>query len=150
MTLKDGQTVVISGIVRQEDFEDVRKLPLLGDIPLIGGLFRNTDKGIRNREVIAFITPRIINPAGDEAKLLSERNSEWLERIRGAMSGEGDEGVSQDARTMPLDDLRSRPVPVPDPDSPNTPSLDENEGFRSPEPTRVDIPADDDGSRVQR
>ncbi|BAM03562.1 secretin N-terminal domain-containing protein [Phycisphaera mikurensis] len=149
VTLQDGQTVVISGIVRQEDFEDVRKLPLLGDIPLVGGLFRNTDRGIRNREVIAFITPRIINPAGDEAELLSERNAQWLERIRGAMSG--DEPENRDARTMPLDDLRSRPVPVPDPDSPSTPSLDEADGFRAPEPTRVDIPADDeDASQVRR
>ena len=142
VTLQDGQTVVISGIVRQEDFEDVRKLPLLGDIPLIGGLFRNTDRGIRNREVIAFITPRIINPAGDEARLLSERNAEWLERIRGAMSG--DDPEANDARTMPLDDLRSRPEPVPDPDSPETPSLDEADGFRSPEPTRVPIEGDDE------
>ena len=149
VTLQDGQTVVISGIVRQEDFEDVRKLPLLGDIPLIGGLFRNTDRGIRNREVIAFITPRIINPAGLEARALSERNAEWLERIRGAMSG--DDPAANDARTMPLDDLRSRPDPVPDPDSPETPGLNEADGFRTPEPTRVPIPAeDDDAAQVRR
>lgn len=145
VTLRDGQTVVISGIVRQEDFEDVRKLPLLGDLPLVGGLFRNTDRGIRNREVIAFITPRIINPAGDEARLLSERNAEWLGRIRGAMSGDG--GDAQDARTLPLDDLRSRPEPVPDPDAPAGPSLDGSDGFRSPEPTGVQIETRADAGR---
>ena len=151
VTLQDGQTVVISGIVRQEDFEDIRKLPLLGDIPLIGGLFRNTDRGVRNREVIAFITPRIINPAGDEARLLSERNAEWLERIRGAMSGGDPDAASErEARTMPLDDLRSRPEPVADPDSPASPSLDEAEGFRTPEPTRVPIETDADDSQVRR
>ena len=85
VTLKDGQTVVLSGIVRQEDFKDVRKLPILGDIPLLGGLFRSTDKGVRNREVIVFITPQIVKATGDEAQQLSDRNKAWLEQIRGTM-----------------------------------------------------------------
>ncbi len=86
VTLKDGQTVIISGIVRKEDFKDIRKFPILGDLPLIGGLFRNTDKGVRNREVIAFITPRIVNHASDDAIDLSESNRQWLDRIRGTMT----------------------------------------------------------------
>lgn len=85
ITLKDGQTVVISGLIRKEDTLDVRKLPLLGDIPLVGGLFRSTDKGLRNREVVAFITPRIVNPAEEAAERLSDENKEWLQRLRDAI-----------------------------------------------------------------
>lgn len=82
VTVRDGETIVISGIIEQEDFEEIRKLPLFGDLPLVGGLFRSTDRGVRNREVIAFITPRIMK-AGDEAE--SEKNREWFERVRGAI-----------------------------------------------------------------
>ena len=84
VTLKDGQTIVVSGIIEQEDFREVRKLPLFGDLPLIGGLFRSTDTGVRNREVIAFITPHIVQtgPVVDEE---TDRNRQWLQRIRGSM-----------------------------------------------------------------
>ncbi|MEM9752595.1 MAG: secretin N-terminal domain-containing protein [Planctomycetota bacterium] len=97
VTLEDGQTVVISGIVRQEDFDDVRKFPLLGDIPLVGGLFRSTDRGVRNREVIAFITPVIVNPADDQAAAISERNRAWLEQLQQGFTPneEGEEPVPE-------------------------------------------------------
>ncbi len=85
VTVQDGQTIVISGIVRQEDFEDVRKLPLLGDLPWIGGAFRSTDKGVRNQEVIAFITPRIIRMGSREADELSDQNRQWIDRLRNTM-----------------------------------------------------------------
>ncbi len=90
VTVQDGQTVVISGIVRQEDFDDVRKLPLLGDIPLVGGLFRSTDKGVRNREVIAFITPHIVRLGTEKAEEMNEQNQQWLNRIRDTMQGAPD------------------------------------------------------------
>lgn len=85
ITLQDGQTIVISGIIEQEDFEEIRKLPLFGDLPLIGGLFRSTDTGVRNREVIAFVTPHIVK-TGAAADEETQRNREWLERVRGAMT----------------------------------------------------------------
>ncbi|MEM9418792.1 MAG: secretin N-terminal domain-containing protein [Planctomycetota bacterium] len=85
VTLKDGQTIVISGIIEQEDFAEVRKLPLFGDLPLVGGLFRSTDTGVRNREVIAFITPHIVKN-GEASDERTQANREWLERVRGAMA----------------------------------------------------------------
>lgn len=95
VTLKDGQTVVISGIIRKEDFEDVRKLPLFGDIPLIGGLFRNTNRGVRNREIVAFITPTIVNYASEEADQLSVENAEWLEALRSARAEDVEERAEE-------------------------------------------------------
>ncbi len=85
VTVQDGQTIVVSGIVRQEDFNEIRKFPILGDLPLIGGLFRSTDKAQRNREVIAFITPHVMSVDASKAKELSDENVEWLNRIRGAV-----------------------------------------------------------------
>lgn len=100
VTVQDGQTIVISGIVRQEDFEDVRKLPLLGDLPWIGGAFRSTDKGVRNQEVIAFITPRIIRMGSREADEMSEQNRQWIDRLRNTMRVP----KNQDAATETLED----------------------------------------------
>jgi len=59
--IKDGETVVIGGLIRHDRSETVTKLPILGDIPLIGAMFRhkNMDKN-RERELLVFITPHII------------------------------------------------------------------------------------------
>ncbi|MDD5408784.1 MAG: hypothetical protein PHC71_01650, partial [Candidatus Omnitrophica bacterium] len=59
--IKDGETVVIGGLIRNDTSETITKLPVLGDIPIIGGLFRhkNKDKD-RERELLVFITPRIV------------------------------------------------------------------------------------------
>ncbi len=82
--VKNGQTVMLSGIVRQEDFDDVRKLPLLGDIPWIGKLFRSVDKAQRNRELVAFITPHVIEHAEDADEEMKHYR-EVLERIKKEM-----------------------------------------------------------------
>ena len=96
VTVQDGETIVISGIIEQQDFEEVRKLPLFGDIPLIGGLFRSTDRGVRNREIIAFVTPRIMKTGG-EAQDESDRNRAWFERVRGAIVPEEDPSAEDEA-----------------------------------------------------
>jgi len=61
--LDNGETVVIGGIYEQQSSETISKIPLLGDLPVIGELFKK--KGILNsrRELLIFLTPRIINPA---------------------------------------------------------------------------------------
>ncbi len=78
--VQDGQTVMLSGIIRQEKFEDIRKVPLLGDIPLIGLLFRSIDKGVRNRELVVFITPRVMTTVA-EVDTQMEEPLKTLERI---------------------------------------------------------------------
>ncbi len=59
--VKDGETVVLGGMIHQEKQETRQKVPILGDIPVFGALFRNKNvsKNI-DRELLVFITPRII------------------------------------------------------------------------------------------
>ncbi|MCM8789800.1 MAG: secretin and TonB N-terminal domain-containing protein [Candidatus Omnitrophica bacterium] len=61
--VKDGETVVIGGLIRNEAVDTKEKLPILGDIPIIGALFRHrgsdADKN-KERELLVFITPHII------------------------------------------------------------------------------------------
>jgi len=59
--VENGGTVVIGGIYEQTDRTDITKIPFLGDLPLIGGLFRNTTTSTRKTELLVFITPRIVN-----------------------------------------------------------------------------------------
>lgn len=71
LIVRSGQTLVISGIMRNEDSEVVRKIPLLGDIPLLGWLFRSRERGVSTTEQLIFITPVIVEN-GEEADLLNE------------------------------------------------------------------------------
>jgi type IV pilus assembly protein PilQ len=58
--VENGGTVVIGGIFTDEETEDVAKVPLLGDIPVLGNLFKNKNKSSRKQELLIFITPRSI------------------------------------------------------------------------------------------
>nr|AZB73617.1 pilus assembly protein PilQ [Synechococcus elongatus PCC 11801] len=58
--LRDDQTLILSGIIQDEERERVAKIPLLGDIPLIGSLFRTSYTDRQRREVVVVITPKIL------------------------------------------------------------------------------------------
>ena len=59
--LRDGQTLILSGIITQQDRSTVTKVPILGDIPLLGVLFRSQDDVTERSEVVVMLTPKIIN-----------------------------------------------------------------------------------------
>jgi type IV pilus assembly protein PilQ len=59
--LRDGQTLILSGIIQDQDQTTISKIPLLGDIPLIGALFRKTDRNNQRNEVIVLLTPQIMD-----------------------------------------------------------------------------------------
>lgn len=58
--VENGGTLVIGGIFSEEELEDTAKVPLLGDIPVVGNLFKNKSKSSRKQELLIFITPRSI------------------------------------------------------------------------------------------
>jgi len=58
--IENGGTVVIGGIYIQEQRNDVNKVPLLGDLPGVGPLFRNTQRTDNKTELLVFLTPRIV------------------------------------------------------------------------------------------
>ncbi|XHX76660.1 MAG: AMIN domain-containing protein [Stenomitos frigidus ULC029] len=59
--LRDGQTLLLTGIIQDEDRAEVTKVPILGDIPLLGALFRRTNRTNQRREVIVIVTPRVLD-----------------------------------------------------------------------------------------
>jgi len=56
----DGETLVIGGLYQSEWSTSVSKIPILGDIPIIGELFKRTDKQKRETELVIFVTPEIV------------------------------------------------------------------------------------------
>ena len=72
--VQDGQTVVIGGLRKKNVTQQTNKVPLLGDIPILGLLFRYEGEDVSNSELVVFITPRII-----ERPVLTEAEKQALE-----------------------------------------------------------------------
>ncbi|MHC4423259.1 MAG: type II secretion system protein GspD [Planctomycetota bacterium] len=58
--IRDGQTLAMSGLRKRETSRDISKIPVLGDIPLVGGLFKSETESVEINELVIFITTRII------------------------------------------------------------------------------------------
>lgn len=65
--VKDGVTLVMGGLMKNENVKNVYKLPLLGEIPFLGGLFRRTEDTTTKTELVIFLTPHIVS--GSESVL---------------------------------------------------------------------------------
>lgn len=107
LIVRDGQTIVVSGILRSEDSDIKRKVPVLGDIPLIGGLFSSTEKTKSRTELVAFITPLVIeNP--EEASPAFATDRERLDILRNKLEPED---PTKPAEGAPPD--KNQPPPAP-------------------------------------
>jgi len=63
--IKNGDTLVLTGVIQDSDVENIVKYPIFGDLPLFGRLFRSKSSEIGKRELIVLVTPRIINDTGN-------------------------------------------------------------------------------------
>jgi len=59
--VNDGQTVVLGGILETEDRESEKKVPYLGDVPVLGRLFKTTNRVNNKDELLIFVTPKILH-----------------------------------------------------------------------------------------
>lgn len=67
--IKDEETLLLGGMIMQDESNGTGKFPILGDIPIIGFFFRNQDKYMKKEELLMMITPRIIKDTEDVAEL---------------------------------------------------------------------------------
>ena len=67
LRLRDGQTLIMSGIIQETDQTTVTKVPILGDIPILGALFRSTNRQNQRNEVIVLLTPQIMDDSNRSA-----------------------------------------------------------------------------------
>ncbi|HQU87354.1 type IV pilus secretin PilQ [Denitromonas sp.] len=61
--VENGGTVVIGGVYEEEETKQINRVPFLGEIPVVGALFRNTQQVSNRKELLVFITPRIVTQA---------------------------------------------------------------------------------------
>lgn len=62
LRVKNGETIVLGGLIQRQKTSDTIKFPLLGDLPLVGMFFRSTNREVHESELIILITPKLIDP----------------------------------------------------------------------------------------
>lgn len=67
--LKDGESLILAGLLQEDTIKSMSKVPLLGDIPVLGALFRTTESEIKEKELVFFITPKIVKPEAEGVKV---------------------------------------------------------------------------------
>ena len=72
--IKDGETLVLTGVIQETDVDTTYKYPLLGDLPLLGSLFRSKQVTRDKRELIILVTPKVLN---DNNSLLDKYNQNF-------------------------------------------------------------------------
>lgn len=73
VSVKDGDTIILGGIIRNTVTSTVKKVPLLGDIPILGELFKSTSKDNQKTELMVFLTPHIVRNDEDARKLKEDQ-----------------------------------------------------------------------------
>ena len=63
--VKDGDTLILGGLIQEHDSSDITKIPILGDIPVLGFFFRNTSTEKTKEELVIMITPHIIDESNE-------------------------------------------------------------------------------------
>ena len=91
--VKDGQTIVIGGLFRNKIITTKTQVPILGDLPIIGAIFRGTADEVKREEVIVLLTPHIITetnqttewagPQDIQRKILgANKELQWINQVR--------------------------------------------------------------------
>lgn len=80
--VQNEDTIVLSGFIQDQVKETVNKVPLLGDIPILGWLFKNSQKKVQKTNLLVFITPTIIKQYDQVRKVLNKNLDERDEFIR--------------------------------------------------------------------
>jgi len=75
--LRDGQTFAIAGLIDNSITDDVDRVPILGDIPILGALFRSQDLRQNRSELLVLVTPRLVEPADEAPPIPTGEPEAW-------------------------------------------------------------------------
>ncbi len=87
VVVRNGDTVVLGGLLKDQDSPSVRKVPLLGDIPILGWLFKSKQTDTQKLNLMVFLTPRIVSTKVDARELSDLKLRERLRFIKDNMGG---------------------------------------------------------------
>jgi len=85
VTVKDGETVVLGGMIQNQVSATVNKVPLLGDIPVLGALFQSKTRTDTKTELLVFLTPTVIRDVAEAKKLYQETKAEMTKDTKDSM-----------------------------------------------------------------
>ena len=89
INLKSGQTVVLSGLVNETMANAVDKFPWLGDVPVMGALFRSTNFNAGRTDLVVFVTPIVIDPSSTANQQRLDKAKAMRERFEGTLGKKG-------------------------------------------------------------
>ncbi len=78
----NGDTAILGGLIKEQDVETVSKVPLLGDIPILGWLFKSRQSSKDKVNLLVFITPKVIRAAADNHQMITKKLDERLDFIK--------------------------------------------------------------------
>jgi len=81
--VKDGQTIAIGGLVKETATKYNKKIPILGDIPILGYLFKKTEDGVDTTDLLIFVTVRLLEEDEDDSVLMEETEDKTLHEEKG-------------------------------------------------------------------
>jgi len=103
--LREGESLILAGLLDEEMRKNIQKIPVLGDIPILGAFFRNTRDELLERELAFFITPRLVKPIAPGVKTPlptdnrltpdEEREFRWIPIPGGSSTPEGTKNEPQ-------------------------------------------------------
>ena len=105
--VKDGQTLVIGGLIKKKKLTTVERVPVLGNIPVVGNLFKKTGHQVEKTNLLVFITPRVVRSIEDERNLTAMKVKEYRENIIEIKRGR--EGVLSDIKGFGKMELNEGP-----------------------------------------
>lgn len=82
VVLNNGDTAVIGGLMKDEDSEEVKKVPILGDLPILGWFFKSKKSTKRKVNMLVFLSPKIIRNRADSQNLLGYKTDERLRFLK--------------------------------------------------------------------
>ncbi|MEF9437574.1 MAG: hypothetical protein L0922_02040 [Candidatus Mariimomonas ferrooxydans] len=86
--VKDAQTVVIGGLIQEKEEDSIAKLPILGDIPILGWLFKHKSTTKTRTNLLVFITPHIVKDSEQLSKITKEKYEEFAIKEKHYIEGE--------------------------------------------------------------
>jgi general secretion pathway protein D len=151
----DGAIVALGGLLDQSDRNTVDKVPLLGDIPIVGHLFRHRSRSSDKTNLMIFIRPTIVRSAAD-AQAMTAPRYDYIRRSQAPMAGEQEAALDALVREYMGTTPPTIPVPTTPPGATTTPRTDPAPAAAhtlppttasAPSPAASDTPSADAGAR---
>lgn len=87
LTVNDGDTAVLGGLIKENENESTNKVPLLGDLPFIGWFFKSNSIEKEKSNLVMFLTPKVLRTSEDNHKLANSKLNQRVDFIKKNMGG---------------------------------------------------------------